>query len=376
MDRIADRTLYKNHGKSVGFWSAWAEKTEDGGAKVKIEYAKTLDGKVVPKEYEVKGKNIGRSNETTPIEQAQLEVDSRTNKQLDKGYVYSKEEAEKAKAANSLGLEMPMLATPIEKVKPEKIEWANAYAQKKLDGHRAMFKDGVLYSRQGKVIDLPHITDAIVSAGIDHLHLDGELYLHGKTLQEIGSLVKRKQEGSEDLVYYIYDKVGDAPWDLRITTVTDQGVSPESWPLALKVLTGSKMLTFEQLQEFHERQLKAGYEGTMLRWGGAGYQDGKRSKHLLKLKEFKCDSEFVVTSVERGVPHVTAGGTFEVPVWVLRTPEGKEFRATAPGNLEEKNNLWLTRESYIGRNATIQYHYLSADGVPQLPVALRLREEL
>jgi len=133
--------------------------------------------------------------------------------------------------------------------------------------------------------------------------------------------------------------------------------------------------TFEALQDFHERQLAAGYEGTMLRWGSQGYQDGKRSKHLLKLKQW-CDSEFAITAVERGVPYVTAKGTFEVPVWVLTTAEGKEFRATAPGTMEEKHKLWEAREKHVGMEATVQYHYLSADGVPQLPVALRLREDL
>lgn len=375
MDRIAERTLYKNHGKSVGFWSAWAEKTEDGGTKVKIEYAKTLDGKVVPKEYEVKGKNIGRSNETTPIEQAQLEVDSRTNKQLDKGYVYSKEEAEKAKAANSLGLEMPMLATPIEKVKPEKIEWANAYAQKKLDGHRAMFKDGTLYSRQGKVIDLPHVVEAIHEAGLQHMHLDGELYLHGKSLQEISSLVKRRQEGTEELIYHIYDVVDEKPWALRTAWLAEALLEVDRPIPGIQVLGCRKVPTFEGLQAYHEENLSAGYEGTMLRCGGAGYEDGKRSRSLLKLKEFQ-DVEFTIIGVERGTPSVTSQGTFEVPVWVLDAGNGKTFTATAQGNMREKHDLWLTREDHIGKPLTVKYHYLSKDGIPQLPVSLRFREDI
>ena len=78
-----------------------------------------------------------------------------------------------------------------------------------------MFKDGVLYSRQGKEIDLPHIVEAIVSAGLDHLHLDGEIYWHGKTLQEIGSLIKRPREESLSLKYWLYDVVSDEPYSAR-----------------------------------------------------------------------------------------------------------------------------------------------------------------
>jgi len=133
--------------------------------------------------------------------------------------------------------------------------------------------------------------------------------------------------------------------------------------------------TFEALQDFHERQLAAGYEGTMLRWGSQGYQDGKRSKHLLKMKQFS-DSEFKITGFRRGVPYVTADGTYEVPVWVCDAGNGKAFTCTAQGDRYEKHALWESVEEHVGKQLTVKFHYLSKDGIPQLPVALRFREEL
>lgn len=370
---IAFRRIYKNHGSSVGYWEGWVEGHADE-AKIILQYARTMDGKVTRKEHPAKRKNIGRSNETTCLEQAQLELDSRTNKQFDKGYVKTQEEA-KLPSTNTLGLTKPMLAQPMEKVKPEDIDWSMAAAQPKLDGHRAMFKDGTLYSRQGKVIDLPHITEAIKAAGIDHLHLDGELYIHGKSLQEIGSLVKRKQEGTEDLVYHIYDLVGDGSWLSRISTLHNAGRVEYEWPMSIKLLGYSRVATFEELQEFHERQLAAGYEGTMLRWGSTGYQDGKRSKQLLKLKNFQ-DAEFTIVGVERGVPYIKDCVTYEVPVWVCDAGNGETFTCTAQGDMHQKHNLWETREGHVGKPLTVKFHYLSKDGIPQLPVALRFREDL
>lgn len=372
--KIAHQRLYKNHSGKVGYWEGWVEPTEDGGAKMVLQYAKALDGKVTRREHPAKAKNVGRSNETTPLEQAQLELDSRAKKQLDKGYVRTQEEA-KEPSTNTLGLLKPMLATALEKVKPGDIDWTMASAQPKLDGHRALFKDGVLYSRQGKVIDLPHVTEAIKAAGLDHLHLDGELYLHGKTLQEISSLVKRHQEETKELVYHIYDVVADHPWRKRIHFADSEGAKPDTWPGSLCRVPHRLVRNFEELQEAHEQNLSNGYEGTMLRWGSAGYQDGKRSKHLLKMKNFQ-DDEFEIVGAERGVPYLSSGGVFEVPVWVLDAGNGRTFTATAQGNMQEKNALWETRNEHIGKKLTVKYHYLSKDGIPQLPVALRFREDL
>lgn len=371
MTQIAYRKLYKNHGKSVGFWEGWVE-GDASEAKVVLQYAKTLDGKTTRREYQAERKNVGRSNETTCLEQAQLELDSRTNKQRDKGYVDSVDEAS-SPSTNTLGLQKPMLAQPLDKVKPEQIDWSQAYAQPKLDGHRALWKDGMLYSRQGKPIHMPHITDAIYQAGLQDLHLDGELYVHGKSLQDISSLIKRYQPDSETISYYIYDSVMDGPWWQRVETIDTsmQFIVPP----AITVLGADKVTTFEDLQAIHEDNLAQGYEGTMLRWGNQGYQDGKRSKHLLKMKNFQ-DAEFEIIGFQEGKPYVTEEMTFQVPVWVCQTPSGDTFTCTAQGDRFEKHALWETRAEHIGKQLTVKYHYLSKDGIPQLPVALQFREDI
>lgn len=367
---LAYRRLFKNHGKSVGYWEGWVEGWAQD-AKVVLQYAKTLDGKLTRREYQAKQKNVGRTNMTTCLEQAQLELDSRTKKQLDKGYVERQEDASKP-STNTLGLLKPMLAQPLDKVKPDDIDWNRAYAQPKLDGHRAMFKDGTLYSRQGKVIDLPHIVNAIKAHGLDHLHLDGELYVHGKTLQEISSLVKRNKEESLELVYHVYDTVGQATWLERMEPLTYNEPFPAG---AITVLFAARVGSYEDLQYFHEENLEGGFEGTMLRWGTTGYQDGKRSKHLLKMKNFQ-DAEFEIIGFQEGKPYVAPEATYQVPVWVCQTPEGETFTCTAQGDRHEKHALFQNAKDHVGRQLTVKYHYLSKTGIPQLPVALRFREDI
>lgn len=360
--------LYKNHSGSIGYWSA-----QNFGATVHIEHAKKIGGRPTQSQYEAKPKNVGRSNETTAEQQAELEIQSRAKKQLDKGYVRTQEEAA-APSTNTLGLEKPMLATPMDKVKVDDIDWDNAYVQPKLDGHRALYKDGVLYSRAGKAQPLPHIMEAIKAVGADHLHLDGELYLHGKTLQEISSLVKRDQPETKDLVYHVYDVLDTSkPWADRFTEVEEILANAEH--PSIKVVPSYPLSIVDEVTAYHEHFLDEGYEGTMLRHGTAGYHDGKRSKALLKVKNFK-DAEFVVVGVQAGTPSVTPEKTYQVPVWLCDCGDGNTFEVTAQGNREEKDAQWANRADYIGKELTVKYHYFSKKGIPQIPIALRWREDI
>lgn len=361
--------LYQNHGKSIGYWEAWVE---DSG-NVIIQYAKQVYGKVVRKEYQAFAKNVGKANATTPYEQGVTEVSSKANKKIDKGYVYTVEQATEAPSTNSLGLKKPMLATPLEKVKPEKIDWSSAYVQPKLDGHRALFVDGTLYSRQGKVLDIPHITDAIRSAGLEHLHLDGEIYLHGKTLQELSALIKKHRPETLDLEYHIYDLVEDTPFVYRALKLV-RIFTGRKFPTT-KCVDGFKVNSMDDAMEHHAQFREQGYEGTMLRFSDDHYKDGKRSRTLLKMKEFQ-DAEFMIVAVNEGKPYVTDQGTFRVPVYVCQVGNDldKTFTVTAPGTMHEKDALWRDASKGLGDRLTVKFHYKSAAGIPQLPVALRFYE--
>jgi DNA ligase-1 len=364
---VYTQTLYQNHGSAIGYWKG----SVDLNGYVTIEYAKKLDGKPVQKHYQAFAKNVGRANATTPYEQGASEVASKARLKMDKGYVETVEEATEP-STNILGLLKPMLATPLEKIKPEKIDWSYAFVQPKLDGHRALFNDGVLYSRQGKVLDLPHITKAITAAGIDHLHLDGELYIHGKTLQEMSKLIKKRRPETLAVKYHIYDHITDAPFIERIQTLVQRFSSCiNTTTVPVETIKISNM---ESLMALHGDYRKKGYEGTMLRFGSDNYQHGKRSRTLLKLKEFQ-DAEFEIIAVDEGKPYITDEGTFRVPIYTCVVPEnGETFTVTAPGNMHAKHALWVDSDVTRGRYLTVKFHYYSADGIPQLPIALRFYE--
>lgn len=357
--------LYKNHGDKIGYWQGWTD-----GPWVNIEYAAGMDAKPVVSTYMAMGKNRGRTNETSPADQAILEIQAKARLKRDKGYVDTFLAAQ-APATNSLELLMPMLATPIDKIKPSAIDWTTAYVQPKLDGHRALWKDGVLYSRQGKRLEIPHIIKAIENSPLVNLHLDGELYIHGRSLQALSTLIKKYTFDSHELEYHIYDMIDCTSFNERISLLTDELV--DTWRGNLTIVETVPVNNPEQLDRHHTAYRGAGYEGTMLRFGTDGYDAGKRSRTLLKVKEFH-DAEYEVVSVVEGKPTIRNGQTWQVPVWVCAVGNGLLFNVTAQGDMAQKDGQWQHREKFMGKQLTVKYHYLSKDGVPQLPIALRWHE--
>ncbi len=359
------KTLFKNTGSSTQVWTI---KAVNGGFQIITQ--RNLTGKEVDKFHPVKQKNVGRANETSIEEQTQLEITSRIKKQLDKGYVETLEAASKP-ATNTLNLVAPMLAKVYEK-ESHKVDYSNpVFVQPKLDGHRAMYKDGVLYSRGGKEINLQHIKEALDNLIPKGVHVDGELYLHGLTLQEIGSLVKKPREESLAIQYHIYDIVSDKPYSERIKMIEEiipyTGMSNN---VVLQIPTIEIVVGSLSIADIHKHFLSLGYEGTMVRHGNKAYEAGKRSDSLLKLKDFQ-DSEFLVVDKKLGISIVEG---LNLTIFVCKMADGRTFEATAPGNAEEKHAAWF--EDNIGKTLTVKHFGYSDEGIPLLPVALRWREDI
>lgn len=204
------KILYKN--TSLGQLQSWQIVVE-GNSYYTIEGINQLSQS---KPTVCVGKNIGRSNESTPEEQALLEAKSLYQKKLDKGYSEGQPQASK--------FFEPMLA--FEREKYEKLLFTvPTYVQPKLDGVRAILKDGKLTSRNGKqIVSCPHLE-------IDNLFLDGELYNHSlkEDFNKIISLTRKSKPTQEDLEeseklvqYWVYDnpQLGGGVFSNRIQILT------------------------------------------------------------------------------------------------------------------------------------------------------------
>lgn len=367
-------TLYKR--TSTGAIQTWRIWVEDD--TILTEYGQ-LNGKMQQSTDQIKvGKNVGRSNETTPQQQAQLEAISQWEKKSKKGYVENVDDAD-AGAVNEdfiTGGINPMLAQSYSK-HAAKIVWP-AYHQPKLDGHRcvAMRQDGVwtLWSRTRKpILGLPHIIAALDLAfdgesGANHI-LDGELYNHEyrDKFEELTSFIKRPdpKPGHEIVQYHIYDLPGtELTFDERRRALSGLELLVDD-PLVI-VPTG-KAANFEEAQEAFAEYLDAGYEGLMLRNADSLYVE-KRSYDLQKVKEFD-DAEFKIVGVEEGRGRLAGKGVF-----VCQAVNGETFSVKLKGSLD---NLELDKlRQDVGSLLTVQYQGLTAYGVPRFPVGLRIRQDV
>lgn len=364
--------LYINH--STGKAGSWAISVTDNGdntATITTTACKVLGGKpVVTTEIIREGKNIGRANETTPLEQAIAEAKAKAQKKIDKGYTHNIPE-EGQKAVNSLGLTKPMLAQEF-----KGIESFPVYIQMKLDGNRCLAAkvDGQikLWSRGGKEINLPHIAQALESLLPEGLTVDGELYCHGEALQTITSWIKKLQPESEQIRYMVYDCVLPVCFSERLKKI-QYHIGNDNDAL-VTVLHSRRLESDHSLEHYHNLYVSQGYEGTMVRALGVGYEDGKRSKSLQKMKDFQ-DAEFEILGVIQGTPRIVGTETLEVAIYVCKCGS-HTFNATAPGDMFEKHTAWLNRDSAVGKMLTVKFFSFTPDGIPFLPVALRIREDL
>ena len=367
---------------AIKTWQAKAYGTppeQPSDATIEIITQTKLDGKkVVRTEVITEGKNIGKANETTPYEQAVSEAESRYRKKIKKGYSTEMPTDLTKADMNALGLPKPMLAHPIHKVKQVEFKEGETYIQPKFDGHRALVtrRDGTLmmYSRGGdEIITMGHILEYLEDKIDEGEIRDGELYLHGELLQNIGSYIRKYRKGiSETIIYYVYDTMMDVPYTqrlakLRMTLANSKG--PVF--LAPTEAVGS----MEEAMAFRNRAIADGYEGAMLRCPDEGYQAGFKSRTLLKLKTFD-DSEHRIVDVVEGKDRIVNDVDLKVACFVCETPEGKRFEVTAHGDMYQKDRLWHEREQHVGRLVTIQHSGYTKEGKPWHPVCLRFREDI
>lgn len=324
-----ETTLYGLN-KAGGF-KVWIINTDEQGL-ITIKHGKE-NGKLQIKSELVKGKNIGRSNETTPAEQAVSEAEGKIKKQKDKGYREDKADLQELPV-------IAMLAYDYHKA-GHRIEFP-CYGSDKYDGVRCLAKKrgGVvtLESRTGQPYDVPHIVDQLSRMMFEGEIFDGELYLHGYALQEITSAVKRTDtQGEIDKARRKYAKaeLGSKEfWEateeleeaLLIHEIRPQlefiifdALSPEfgddadfttrvgflsffrdyrlcNFPAPNISTTYYSLITDEEeLKEQHADAVNRGYEGLMLRNLRGLYESGKRSYDLQKYKTF-LDAEFLVTN--------------------------------------------------------------------------------
>jgi len=331
-----------------------------------------INGKLSTKHIKYdKGKNIGKSNETTPFEQAWLEAISMANKKADNNYkVIDCSDKSLINKINKDKIIRPMLATKYNKKR--KIN-EFCYCQPKIDGSRCLFdiKNNKTMTRQGKEITtINHIKNALKINNIKNknLILDGEIYVHGWDFQRIISAIKKESEDTKLLKYHIYDIIDLDNLDLTFNERYLQYTKIEFNDIIKQV--DSILVDTDYIDDYYENYIKQGYEGMIIRANDCKYRLDKRSNDLMKYKPID-DDEFIIIGYETEIMQNNKEGI----IYRCKTKDNKEFNVRPKGNINERMKWLNTVKEDIGKSYTVQYQGLTNDGIPRFPVGKSIRED-
>lgn len=357
---------------TAGAVQTW--KLEREGAKFRSHVGQLGGAIVISAWTTCKGKNVGRSNETSPEDQAKLEVEAQYVLKKKKGYCLTVEAARESDRFQC------MLADKYPDRKAKLFDTSGCtvvgeiFVQPKLDGIRCIARKEGLFSRENNpILAVPHIKKLLEPLFAVHpdLILDGELYNHElkHDFNEIVSLVKKQKPTSEDLQasaemvqYWVYDCVmpdRDAVFSERFAFLSASiRVLAAYGGSITDVPTHATMYEKPGVDMMYEQHLADGFEGSMIRINMP--YEFKRSKNLLKRKEMQ-DAEFTVISIDEGAGN--AEGMAKIAHMV--TKNGIEFDADVVGPHKMLRELWLRVGELAGKQATIVFQNYTPDGKPR-----------
>ena len=277
----------------------------------------------------------------------------------------------------------PLLAETLE-------NWANipypVLASTKLDGIRAIIKDGVVYSRSMKPIRNEYVQELFGWADLDGL--DGELIVGDPTDKDVYLKTNSgvmSASGCPDVKFYAFDR-----WDLADLPFVERESHLEDAALAVGVvrLTQRLINNSEELLTYEKDALALGYEGVMLRRPEGVYKFGRSTAKefiLMKLKRFS-DAEYKVVGfeermknnneatknelgyTERSTCQENLQGRGDLGALVLEFTDGQTFNCGTGFTDKDRAEIWNNRDQYIGQLAKVKSFLIGVKDLPRFPV--------
>lgn len=189
----------------------------------------------------------------------------------------------------------PMLLSPYN---PRLIQEGDVYwVSIKYDGWRAIYCNGIFYSRSGNKIDVPpHIKSAVQALNLpDNAVLDGELWLRVRAFDETATAIAQK---STFLRYAVFDKPS-AKGGFRSRNqelILDFARAPSN--SALILVKHKHVTTISEIDAFYHECINKHHEGIVVRPDQQLYEYGARPLSFMKRKPSR-DLEVVVTGHKR-----------------------------------------------------------------------------
>jgi len=285
-----------------------------------------------------------------------------------------------------------MLAHTYEKRKKDIV--FPAFAQAKIDGHRAYGTGAKLLSRGGDPVpgypNMPHLQkemELFCEFLPDGVWYDGELYTQELPFEMVSRCI-RKAKAVDDLVpliplvkFYVFDLFDPSrpewPADERQRLLKTRVANTPGLQHIIRVPV-QVVHNEEELLAFHDECVAAGFEGVIVRNMAGLYMIGHRSKDVQKHKNFK-DEEFIIVNFKEAMDHTYDRNKkpIELPtvVWMCQTQDGNEFEVRPTGSLSYRHNLLANGDKHVGKKLIVRYQNMTEYNVPRFPVGKGFREK-
>ena len=293
----------------------------------------------------------------------------------------------------------PMLSATVTDAGLDKLKYP-VLVSPKLDGIRAVKRDGLVLSRKLKPIRNRFVQECLRALPDG---FDGELIVGPPNAADV---FKRTTEGvmsadgEPDFRYYVFDVLwnGEAKekaFSYRHHVLSDW-VSDVGQETRAVLVEHRVAASPDEVRSLEERCVTEGYEGIMIRSTAGPYKFGRstlKEGYLLKLKRWE-DAEYEVYDFieqmrneneleedERGYAKRSKAktglvGAAKVGAVLVRSvlPSGHIAEVGSGFTDEQRIDMWQNREAYIGRVMTVKYQGFTPDGKLRFPIFKGWRE--
>jgi DNA ligase-1 len=294
----------------------------------------------------------------------------------------------------------PMLF-PNEAIEPTAIN-RPFLASTKLDGIRAIFIDGQMMSRSFKPIQniqLHKKFEALKVYSKEHnVIIDGEIYGHGMSFQEVTHFVMTKDTKNEKipdaLTFNCFDWIIDPKIGARDRYYQSLEAQVDN-KLPMTIVEQCVVSSPSDVSRMFEKVLDQGYEGLILKQPDSAYKMGRVNFNDGVGYKFKPYQTFdaVVVDIEQGTK-VREGSTRMMDAFGYSVTSGKkadrvpvdkacafvvmynnhEMKVSLAMTDEEKAFVWQNKDKYVGKKIEYKGMLVGSKDVPRHPVFVRYRE--
>ena len=275
------------------------------------------------------------------------------------------------------------------------------FLSRKLDGIRAIVRDGVVYSRSLKPIPNEYVQ---LTFGQEKYNgFDGELIVGEPNAENVYNVTVSgvmSEDGTPDVRFFVFDdasgEICHLPYEERYNRLLN--IIPKMLPSDRVVMVRQYNIDdAHDLLSFERTLIEEGYEGVMIRSKDGRYKHGRatnRESIIYKLKRF-ADSEAEIIGFEELYKNTNdkqvneLGDSFRsshkdnlVPMGTLGALIVRDIKTNIEFNIgtgytqEVRNHIWVNQDKYLGKLAKYKHFEIGVKDKPRFPVYLGLRDKI